>query len=117
MNKKLKTKIINQSIIKEEELKIFINYIINKVNDISKYMKNIESYTKNNLANEIFWSHNLDSKIHNIKDNYYCIFRINNKDYLLDINFYNNKIPKLKENKYIELTKDVYKEYIEIIGG
>lgn len=117
LNKELKERIINHDHISEEELKIFINYIIDKSNSVSNYMKNIETYTQINLCNEIFWAHNLDSNIYNIKDNYYCIFTINNKNYLLDLNFTSSKIPQLKENKFIELNKDIYKEYQEIIGG
>ena len=117
LDNKIKTKIINHQAITEEELKAFIDYIIYKSNIITQHMTNIKSYTQINLCNEILWSHNLDSTIYHHHNKYYCIFNINDKDYLLDIDFKDNRLPSLSKNKYIELTNEIYNKYLEVIGG
>lgn len=117
IDKKIKKKIINHNIITNRELKMFIDYVIYKSNIITKYMATTEAYTQINLCNEILWSHNLDSTIYKENNRYYCIFNINNKNYLLDIDFNDKKIKYLKENKYIELNDNILNTYLNIIGG
>lgn len=113
----LKEKIIDNKYINNDELMTFINYIINKSNTITNHMISNNSYSRINLCNEILWSYNLDSNIYKENDRYYLIFDINNSKYLLDIDFNDNRIKYLKENKYIKLDNNIYINYLNIIGG
>ena len=84
----LKSKIINHKYIDNKELDIFINYVIYKSKVITNYMKDVLPYSRMSICNEIFWSYNIDSSLYKDSNNkYYCIFNINNKEYILDINY------------------------------
>lgn len=112
----IKNKIITNENIKENELETFIKYINNITDEVLQYTNKKYDYSKINLANEILWSHNINSNMYKEKNHYYCIFEINNKNFIYDPSFKDNKITKLKENKYIEYDK-YYKEYLKIIRG
>lgn len=112
MEKSLKEKIINHNFITEKELNLFLNYVIHKSKVIASHMTDKKSYTRINLCNEILWSYNIDSNIYKENDRYYCIFYINLKEYLLDIDFNNDDIDFLKKHKYIELNNNILDKYL-----
>ena len=114
---KLKTKIINHEFVTEEETNLFLKYIINKTITITNNMYNKKNYNPMYLFYEICYSYNLTEEAYNEKKDYiYAIIDINNKKYLIDINFNNNKLETLNKNKYIEYTENNIKEYLNIIG-
>ena len=100
---KLKTKIINHDPITEEETNLFLKYIINKTITITNNMYNKKNYNPIYLFYEICYSYNLVQEAYTKKEDYiYAIINFNNKQYLIDINFNDNKLEELKKNKYIE---------------
>lgn len=115
VSNKLKKKVINNESLSIDEIELFLTYMINKTNTIIDRAYNNKYYSKPALFLEICYSYNLVAEPHSTNNNYYSIIVIGRKKYLVDITFNNNKIPKLRENKYIEYTKDIYNKYLNII--
>lgn len=110
----LKQKVIAHRQLTEEEIDKFLNYIIHKSIVITNHMYNNKNYSSMFLLYEICHAYNLTLNPYNKENKYYAIINISNKDYLIDINFNNNKIKKLAENKYIEYNDKIYKLYLQI---
>lgn len=111
---KLKNKIINREEITSEEAELFIKYIIDKSITITNHMYNNKHYLPIYLLFEICYSYNIDPKPYNKGKTYYAILNLDNKKYIIDLDFNDNKIKYLKDNKYIEYTEDIYQTYLNI---
>ena len=112
---KLKNKVINHEFLTEEETNLFIKFIIHKSKIITEHMYPKNNYLPIYLFHEICYSYNLESTPLINNNNNYAITKINNKKYLIDFSFNNDKIPFLKDNKYIEYNEKTYKEYLKIL--
>ena len=117
VSNELKNKVINHEILTSEETENFIKYMITKAKIIVDHMYTRKNHNYMYLFFEICFSYNLAVEPYNETKNLYSILNINNKKYLIDMNFNNNKIPELKHNKYIEYTDDIYHKYLNIIEG
>ena len=115
ISNELKNKVIKHDELSSEEVNLFLKYIINKTQIITKKRYNIKDNNPMYLFYEICYSYNLTSEPFNDSIYHHAIIILNNKKYLVDINFNNNKIKDLKENKYIEYTDNIYKEYLDLI--
>lgn len=111
----LKQKVIMHKQLEKEEIDTFLKYIIHKTIIINKHTYNNHNFSLASLLCEVCYSYNLTINPYNENNKYYLIINISNKDYLIDINFNNNKIEKLAENKYIEYNDKIYKLYLQII--
>ena len=110
LEKELKKKIIYKEYLTEEEISLFFDYVIYKVNKIITYKDKLDNniskeYTA--LFSEVCYSYNLDTEKLNINNHYYCLVYINNNKYLCD----------LSEEKYkcIKVNKEDIKQYINYI--
>lgn len=112
----LKNKVINNKSLTEEETNSFLKFIIHKAIIITNHMYNTINYLPIYLFHEICYSYNLKAILTKNKDSYHSIITLNNKKYLVDLNFNNNKIKYLKDNKYIEYKNEVYDLYLKITG-
>lgn len=92
ISNELKSKIINHKYITKEELDDFINYAIYKSKVITTYMKEIKPYSRMSLFNEILWSYNVESNLYKEDNDYYCIFKVMDKEYLIDKDYKYRKI-------------------------
>lgn len=117
VSNKLKNKVIRHDDITDDEISLFFRYLINKTMVITNNMYYRKNFNPMYLFDEICYSYNLKTKLFVRDDGYiYVIVDINNKKYLVDINFYDKNIEDLSVNKYIEYTDDNMEEYLRVIG-
>jgi hypothetical protein len=109
----IKNKIINHERISKETSEEFLRYMIFKSIIITEHMYNNIDYKAMYLFKEICYSYNLKEMAND--DNVYSIVNIGEYKYLVDLEFNNNKIPELSNNKYIEYNEDLFKEYLKIL--
>lgn len=116
VSNELKNKVIKNRELTEEECELFLKYMITKTKLITDHMYNRENYNYMYLFFEVCYSYNLICEPYNEYKNLYSILKISNKKYLVDMNFNSDKIPSLKENKYIEYSEDMYEYYKKLMG-
>lgn len=116
VSNKLKQKVINHEKISSKEQEEFLNYMITKTKIIvdNMYKENNKDYNYMYLFYEICFSYNL-LNAPTIDSNYlYLILALGDNKYLIDMNFTNDSILPLKENKFIKYTSNNYKKYLEV---
>lgn len=115
VSNKLKKKIINGDVLSNDEIELFLKYVINKTKDIIDHAYNGNYYIPMALFVEICYAYNLVSEPYIVNNCYYNIIVIGGEKYLIDLDFNSDKIPKLRNNKYIKYTKDIYDKYLSIL--
>lgn len=115
VSNKLKNKVIKHEVISNDEALEFVKYMVNKCIVISEHIID-KNYDPMCLFMEICYSYNLLREAYDNESNGYTIVDIGGYKFLVDINFNDDNIFYLKENKYIEYSDDIFDKYLKIVG-